>query len=399
MPISAMPMQSRSLPMVSFSIASNLSDVSFVDDNPEATMPAASTVAPPPSPSAPEGVQSARVEHHAEHYYASGDVRFLVGDTLYQLHADILERQSHWYRAYRENMTDHDGALPAGWHALPGPFFTVYVHPEGKRYQVERPSIVDKETGAIVIEGVKVEEMDSFLAVLYPRDYVDFGLTSLSEWIAVLKVAHKLESPAIRALVIDRLDGILRVDMTPFTRLVVARHYGIESWLAPALAGLVVRGAPLEADEIAHMLPEDVARVASVREDNALLKAPPPSRLVTEAELAGEVSESVEVPAESYATASTSSPDEETPQVLAPAAVTFDVSTRNEDLNRHQAMQLDHPSESRGVVPPADPLTYSTQEETSGENLGTSQENELTRPRRDSAGLRTLTLPGRYSLG
>ena len=33
----------------------------------------------------------------------------------------------------------------------------------------ERPAAVDKDTGAIVVEGVTVEEMDAYLSVLYPR--------------------------------------------------------------------------------------------------------------------------------------------------------------------------------------------------------------------------------------
>ncbi|KZV65982.1 hypothetical protein PENSPDRAFT_555130, partial [Peniophora sp. CONT] len=95
------------------------------------------------------------------------------------------------------------------------------------------------------------------------------------EWTAVLKVAHMWDCLAIRTLAIDRLNrelGDPSCMTKSFDRLVLARKFTVESWTKPALDGLVARDAPLDAEEIEQMLPEDVAHVAAVREDRALRK-------------------------------------------------------------------------------------------------------------------------------
>ena len=88
---------------------------------------------------------------------------------LYQLHSDILARQSGWFRAYSAAKHGDDQALPSGWRAYPTPSCTVYVHLGKDKIQFERPSALDERTGAIIIEDLTVEELDAFLAVLYPK--------------------------------------------------------------------------------------------------------------------------------------------------------------------------------------------------------------------------------------
>lgn len=175
------------LSLISFSIASAVAEACYEPTEPDTTMPA--TTAPPPSPATV--VHNWQTEHtvkkHPEHYYSQGDVKFLVRrlrslyaellltmsvkieDTLYQLHSDLLTQRSDWYRTYCENTVDQNDTLPVGWKALPGPFCTIYVHPSTERAQLERPRVVDEQTGAIVVEDVTIDEMDAFLAVLYPR--------------------------------------------------------------------------------------------------------------------------------------------------------------------------------------------------------------------------------------
>ena len=94
-----------------------------------------------------------------------------VGHTrvLYQLHSDILARQSGWFRAYCAAKHGDDHALSFGWRAYPTPSCTVYVHLGKDKIQFERPSALDERTGAIIIEDLTVDELDAFLAVLYPK--------------------------------------------------------------------------------------------------------------------------------------------------------------------------------------------------------------------------------------
>ncbi|VDB91212.1 unnamed protein product [Peniophora sp. CBMAI 1063] len=232
---------------------------------------------------APATSDSQATEKHPEHFHPGGDVKILIGRTLYQLHGDVLARQSGWYRAYREAVGD-DSTLPSGWTAQPGPFCTIYVHHGKEKVQFERPRAVEEQTGAIVVEDITPWAMDLFLAILYPTDFMSFGLTGQEEWTAVLKVAHMWDCSAIRTLAADRLDrelGDPSCAVKAFDRLIVARKYTIEAWVKPALASLVERSAPLDAEEIEQMLPEDVAYVAAKREDRALHKDTPSLVLFT----------------------------------------------------------------------------------------------------------------------
>ena len=98
-------------------------------------------------------------------------VSFKIDRTLYQLHSDVLARQSDWFGAYRDQLGYDTHLLPAGWRAASTTLGTVYVHEQGD-VQAERPSVIDRETGAIIVDGMTVEEMDAFLAVLYPSKSV-----------------------------------------------------------------------------------------------------------------------------------------------------------------------------------------------------------------------------------
>ncbi|KZV61932.1 hypothetical protein PENSPDRAFT_658523 [Peniophora sp. CONT] len=220
----------------------------------------------------PTSLPASPVEKHPEHFYPNGDIKFLVNRTLYQLHPDILARQSGWFRRYlaAKDAGDSDGTLPAGWRAEPGPFCTVYVHFGKEKIQFERPSAynVDEQTGAIVMEDITVQDMDAFLAVLYPTNFVTFGLAT-HEYADVLKVAHMWDCPGISALAIERLDQAWSDHSYSFQRLMLARKYDVKDWIDDALNDLIQDPDPLSLDEIAQMLPEDILRVTNAREEYA----------------------------------------------------------------------------------------------------------------------------------
>ncbi|KZV61931.1 hypothetical protein PENSPDRAFT_692944 [Peniophora sp. CONT] len=271
----------RASSLISGSVSSVIS-VSSSEHEDSVPMPSTispSVVSPSPLPVTEPGIDVAHIKRHAEHFHAGGDVKFLVGPTrtLYQLHADILARQSGWFRTYRAAQYEgcSDSALPPGWCARPGPFCTIYVHFEKEVIQFERPGAytIDEQTGAIIIEYITVEEFDSFLAILYPTDFMDFGLGTQAEWTAVLKVAHLWNCSAIRTLAIHRLYPAFWVGHA-FERLVLARKYAVDEWVEQALADLIERDAHLSSREIKQMLPEDIARVTGERERRARRQCP-----------------------------------------------------------------------------------------------------------------------------
>ncbi|VDB91210.1 unnamed protein product [Peniophora sp. CBMAI 1063] len=387
---------------MSVSIASNHSDVSFVDRDPRTTVPA--VLAPPPTPVVPLPHRGDTFVRHPEHYYPNGDIKLRVDDTVYQLHTDVLARHSIWYSTFRERLLTHNAdPLPSGWHEVSTEVCMIYVHHKRKRTQIERPSMFDHETGAIVIEGVTVDEMDAYLSVVYARNFITFDLATLEEWKAVLKVADDFESPAIRALAIDRLDGALEGDMTlePFERLILARRYDIEVWATLALDGLVRREKRLEPNEIAQMLPEDAALVAAAREDIALHTVPPTLMGVAD-ELAGEVTEeTTERPAESYVTAGPSPPN--FAASLPIEAVGPPLNASNNDSTRPPAMTVQSTFQSpsgqtEGPEPQefTSPHVHASSEPAEGDGAGSEGGH---RRAHSGSSLRALTLPARYSLG
>lgn len=221
----------------------------------------------------------------------------------------------------------------------------------------------------------------------YDRNYLTFGLTSVAQWKAVLKVAQKFQSPAIRAMAVDRLNGLV-LELSPLDRMVIARQYDIEEWLVSALSGLAVRNTPLEYGEIKRMLPEDVARVTAAREDIALQRTPtaPTSASTFGREDSDHATEAIERSAGLYATARLSSTLMET---QAPSSEGHANSLGSPSITR--GIRMDSASASAAA-------SQATALDAPEHHTISTQEDERTRARRDSA-LRALVLSARYSLG
>ena len=83
---------------------------------------------------------------------------------------------------------------------------------------------------------------------------------TIEERIAVIKLATMWDFSAIRQCSIDILRPMLFPD--PARRFVLARQYGITSWLIPALNDLARREQPLTQTDVDTMGLEDVLKLA-----------------------------------------------------------------------------------------------------------------------------------------
>lgn len=91
---------------------------------------------------------------------------------------------------------------------------------------------------------------------------VDIDIGSFNDWAAVLRLSSAWKFDALRRLALDQLDPLIE----PYDRLILARIYGFQSWVLPALEGLVRRDRPLSRSEINEMEAGDIATIMEARE-------------------------------------------------------------------------------------------------------------------------------------
>lgn len=94
------------------------------------------------------------------------------------------------------------------------------------------------------------------------RDVISGDLQTINDWIAVLKVASRLDFVSHRELAITRLVALA----SPVERIKLAKEYDIASWLGPAYKELCLRAQPLTVDEGSKLGLEDVVKISAVRD-------------------------------------------------------------------------------------------------------------------------------------
>ncbi|KAI0002271.1 hypothetical protein BJV74DRAFT_765562 [Russula compacta] len=119
-----------------------------------------------------------------------------------------------------------------------------------------------RSKGAVIsLDDVKSKDFDAFLSVLYPLNFNASDERSFKEWTSILDLSTRWGFTTIRDLAIRCLKP-----PTPLQRLLLARKYGVEEWMLPALQELCERPLPLTLDEARLMDVEDIVLVGSVRE-------------------------------------------------------------------------------------------------------------------------------------
>lgn len=94
------------------------------------------------------------------------------------------------------------------------------------------------------------------------RDIASGDLHTIDDWIAVLKVASRLDFMSHRKLAITRLTALA----SPVERIKLGKDYDIASWLGPAYKELCLRTPPLTVDEGSKLGLEDAMKISAVRD-------------------------------------------------------------------------------------------------------------------------------------
>jgi hypothetical protein len=135
--------------------------------------------------------------------------------------------------------------------------------------------------GVIIVEDILAVDLERFLTILYSkyvrslsaravlcpllslcRSYAPARLHMKEEWTSVLSLAHRWDFAAIRAVAIDELAAVT----TPIDKLVLARDYDVEEWLAGAyLAVCEAPAYPSDAD-CARLDRATIVRIGRARE-------------------------------------------------------------------------------------------------------------------------------------
>ena len=93
------------------------------------------------------------------------------------------------------------------------------------------------------------------------RDF-DNNHFSYDDWKSVLHLSTRWDFGSIRKLALSSIEP-----PTPHDRLLLARTYSVDNWVAPALSALCERSTSLTLSEARQMSIEDVVLVSTVRED------------------------------------------------------------------------------------------------------------------------------------
>ncbi|KAI0315209.1 hypothetical protein OF83DRAFT_372675 [Amylostereum chailletii] len=194
---------------------------------------------------------------HKRFMFPDGNVTLMVEGISYKVHRYFFERDSLWFRQRFENagvasaLNDYDSWLELA-------------HGEGY-FNLRDGSRTIIDPRIIILQGIKAKEFDTFLSVLYPRDFARRDVYTVEGWTAVLKLATRWSFASIQDLAIQELDLIV----DPVGRLVLARAYEIYGWDEEALGDLCARTESLSVEEMREMSIEDIAYVVGKREKRA----------------------------------------------------------------------------------------------------------------------------------
>lgn len=117
------------------------------------------------------------------------------------------------------------------------------------------------EQNPIILEGVKPEEFECFLSVIYPSDFSKSDNKTVEDWTAVLSLASRWEFVSMRQLAINRLTRIA----SPVERITRAVKYDVKDWLLPAYTELCARDEPLNLEEGLKLGIRDVIFIGQLR--------------------------------------------------------------------------------------------------------------------------------------
>ncbi|KAH9032581.1 hypothetical protein EDB85DRAFT_1865009 [Lactarius pseudohatsudake] len=165
---------------------------------------------------------------HDAYFFKDGNVRFMVGGTLYCVHRYFFSRDSVYFstRFAQLGIRDHE------------PLPTI-----------------------ITMGDIERTDFEALLSVLYPANFEAHELR-YEQWKSVLHLSTRWGFTSLRKLALKSI-----APPTPHDQLVLARTYSVDHWVLPSLTALCERTLPLSLDEARKMSLEDVILVATAREE------------------------------------------------------------------------------------------------------------------------------------
>ncbi|KLO19848.1 hypothetical protein SCHPADRAFT_43214 [Schizopora paradoxa] len=177
-----------------------------------------------------ESMAPEKVRRHRKYYIPSGDVVFMVENTLFRVHHYFFIRESTYFQKTVFTSSDI-------------PYSSSDAHP-------------------IIISDATTTEFARLLWVFYNEDY-SFEATA-DIWCSILRVAHKWGFDKVKGLAVKELE---KTQMSPVDKAILARDCEVgNGWLLTAYAELGAREAPLTVEEGQKLGLNAVIQLAEVRE-------------------------------------------------------------------------------------------------------------------------------------
>ncbi|EIW80274.1 hypothetical protein CONPUDRAFT_82586 [Coniophora puteana RWD-64-598 SS2] len=174
------------------------------------------------------GEQFSRYRRHHQYFLRGGDVRFIVENTLFQVHKFFFERESQFF---------------------------------AKMFSAPPDSA---KADAYIIKKVKADDFAQLLWVFYNPRYSLYEAT-VDEWLVILDLAKSWGFQEIETLVIRELE---EQSMDPVDKIAMYDKYGVDRrYVVPAYAHLASRPKYLSREEGNKLGLRVVIDVNHIRED------------------------------------------------------------------------------------------------------------------------------------
>ncbi|KAJ3754323.1 hypothetical protein EV360DRAFT_15886, partial [Lentinula raphanica] len=121
------------------------------------------------------------------------------------------------------------------------------------------------EEDTIDLDGVSREDFRQLLKILCsPRKFIYPEAFSLSQWEAVLRLAKRWGMNQVKTHAVVAIERLSDVD--PVEKIVLARTYDIQSWLAPAFNDILQRSQSLTESDVEKLGVPTAVSLMSLRD-------------------------------------------------------------------------------------------------------------------------------------
>jgi len=131
----------------------------------------------------------------------------------------------------------------------------------------------------IPLSDVTCLEFECLVDFFYNGMHEDYDPT-FDEWLALLSISTHFGMDKIRQRAISQIESQPQ-ELSPIEKILLARRYGLDGWLAPAYAALCQRAEPLQVSEAEKLGLVTMVKLAQAREQfrrsasNPMMTRPP----------------------------------------------------------------------------------------------------------------------------